>query len=451
MRIVQALGWYLPDQCGGTELYVRGLARRLAAAGAEIALAAPRAGFAGAAVEQVEGLPVFRYGIPALASRAECRGETPVRGAERFAAWLHAERPDIVHFHTFVTGLGLEEVAAAKAAGARTVVTTHSSSLGWICLRGTMLRHDRELCDGVAEPRKCTACVLDGRLPALLGQGVAALPQTWSRPLGRLPGKAGSLLGIPAQVTANLARQRRFAEVADRFVVLTQWAADALAANGFPREKIVLNRLGHSHADAAAKPGPEVRPTALPVRIGYLGRLDPIKGVLDLAAAFARLPKDAPLTLEFVGPENSSAEQAVAVEMRRRLGDDRRATFAGGIAPEQALAKLAAWDVVCFPARCLEGGPTAAIEAQAVGTPVVGTRIGGLAELVRDGVDGRLVAPGDVPALAAALAELAARPATIDLWRRNLPRARTMDEIAADYTSLYHALRPRQAAAAGVS
>ena len=98
MRIVQALGWYLPDQCGGTELYVRGLARRLAAAGADVALAAPRAGFAGAAVEQVEGLPVFRYGIPALASRAECRGETPVRGAERFAAWLHAERPDVVHF-----------------------------------------------------------------------------------------------------------------------------------------------------------------------------------------------------------------------------------------------------------------------------------------------------------------------------------------------------------------
>ena len=79
-----------------------------------------------------------------------------------------------------------------------------------------------------------------------------------------------------------------------------------------------------------------------------------------------------------------------------------------------------------------------AIEAHAVGTPVIGTRIGGLAELVDDGVSGRLVAPGDWRALADVFLEMAGDPAgTIDRWRCTLPRPRTMDEVAAEHLTLY--------------
>ena len=94
--------------------------------------------------------------------------------------------------------------------------------------------------------------------------------------------------------------------------------------------------------------------------------------------------------------------------------------------------------MLCCPSVCLEGGPTAALEAHAVGTPVVGTRIGGLAETIRDRVNGRIVQPGDWRALADVLRDMARDPrGTIDHWRRALPRPRTMDEIAADYAVLY--------------
>jgi glycosyltransferase involved in cell wall biosynthesis len=101
---------------------------------------------------------------------------------------------------------------------------------------------------------------------------------------------------------------------------------------------------------------------------------------------------------------------------------------------------LSSIDVLCCPSVCLEGGPTVAIEAHAAGTPVAGTRIGGLAEIVTDGVDGRLVPPGDWRALAAALVEIASDPAgTVDRWRARIPAARTMDEVTADYLKLYAA------------
>ncbi len=113
-------------------------------------------------------------------------------------------------------------------------------------------------------------------------------------------------------------------------------------------------------------------------------------------------------------------------------------TFAPPVAECEVPGLLARYDVLCCPAVCVEGGPTVAIEAHAVGTPVVGTRIGGLAELVTDGVDGRLVAPGDWHALAAVLREMADDSVgTIDRWRRTVPPARTMDAVTADYLALY--------------
>ena len=101
---------------------------------------------------------------------------------------------------------------------------------------------------------------------------------------------------------------------------------------------------------------------------------------------------------------------------------------------------LADLDVLVCPSIWFENGPTIAIEAQAVGTPVIGSRIGNLAELIVDGVTGRLLPPGDEVAWAAAMTDVAARPAdTIDLWRDHLPCARTMTEVAADYVALYAA------------
>ena len=91
-----------------------------------------------------------------------------------------------------------------------------------------------------------------------------------------------------------------------------------------------------------------------------------------------------------------------------------------------------------MPSRCFEGGPTVVHEAFAAGTPVVGTRIGAMPELIRDRIDGRLLTPGSVSEIKEAIREIAADPAgTVDAWRRALPMPRTMDDIADDYEKLY--------------
>jgi len=441
MRIVQGIGWYYPESWGGTEIYVAGLSRRLRAAGHEVVVAAPDQSHAIERLYEHDGIRVYRYPTPPEPTRAEAQGSTVVRGAERFHRWLEAFRPDVVHLHTFVTGLGLAEVDAARAAGARVIATTHAASLGFICARGTMMQWGSEPCNGIAVERKCAACMLDHHgVPRAMASLVAAVPSPLAGLARHLPGRAGAAFALPAFIRDQQARQARLLGSVDRFVLLTDWARRTVAANGAPADKIAVNRLGVAHRPSPPKPGPDLRPTTAPVRVAYVGRFDPIKGVEDFVRALTSLSAGLPFRAELVGPIFTPGERRIVETLRRLIGVDPRITIANPIPHARMAQALAGLDVLCCPSLAAEGGPTVAIEAHAVGTPVIGTRIGGLAELVTDGVNGRLVPPGDWRALADAIRSMVVDPAgTIDRWRRVLTPVRTLDDVTRDYLALYAA------------
>jgi len=165
-----------------------------------------------------------------------------------------------------------------------------------------------------------------------------------------------------------------------------------------------------SQSAVVRKPSPDERPTGSPVRFGYVGRLHPNKGLMELARAVAQLPRDLPFELELRGPMMDASSREFAVTLKEAFGGDPRVRFEPAVAPQDVPPVLAALDVLLCPSTWFENGPTVAIEANAVGTPVIGSRIGNLAELIRDGVDGRLVPAGDASALSRAIAEAGRQP-----------------------------------------
>jgi glycosyltransferase involved in cell wall biosynthesis len=441
MKIVQAVGWYHPDSLGGTEIYVAALARHFRACGHDVLVAAPEAGAPAPRSYGFDGCQVFRYPVPATPTRAEAQGEFAARGAEYFHDWLRGAHADVVHFHTFVTGLGLPEIVAAKQAGSRVVATTHSSSLGFLCQRGTLMLQGRTICDGIVDVGRCAACELEHRgAGPLVARALAAIPPQLGGLARRLPGRAGTALAMTDLIVRNDARQRTMLDAVDRFVVLTQRAADIVLANGAPREKVMVNRLGVSEPPTAASSASAADRSR--IRVGYVGRFDPIKGVLDLANAVRRVPPDLPLRVEFRGPAQTPSDRTTRAAVAELLAGDPRLTIADAVAPSAVHDVLRTYDVLCCPSRCLEGGPTAGLEALAAGVPVIAASVGGLAEVLEDGVNTRLVPPGDIDRLAAALVEVAANPAgTIGRWRERLPTPRTMRDVAHAYLALYDSSR----------
>jgi glycosyltransferase involved in cell wall biosynthesis len=99
------------------------------------------------------------------------------------------------------------------------------------------------------------------------------------------------------------------------------------------------------------------------------------------------------------GPSESSLRQLVV-----NLGVEDRVRFLGWRMDIDRL--ISSWDILMIPSL-EEAFPLSALEAMAAARPVVATRVGGLSELVVDGVTGRLIPPGDTEALAQCIAELA--------------------------------------------
>ena len=147
-------------------------------------------------------------------------------------------------------------------------------------------------------------------------------------------------------------------------------------------------------------------PEAAPV-IGYVGRFTRDKGIDDLAEAFlehvvAAWPES---RLMLVGDFESA--DPVAAATHRRLADDPRVVITGWVA--DTAPYYAVMDVLALPSY-REGLPNAPLEAAASERPTVGYRAIGVVDAVEDGVTGRLVAIGDVAALAGALGDFLAEP-----------------------------------------
>ncbi len=438
MKILHALGWYFPETLGGTEIYVKALADRQKANRHDVEIAVPKPGAPQTEPTHFDGIPVLRYPTPQTPTRDEAQGRLEARGSEHFRNYLEASRPDILHVHTLTTGLGVHELERASELGIKTVVTNHLGSVGFLCQRGTLMRWGEHPCDGVVQESKCAACELQNRGFSKAAAWTVALAGQFSGSLGsRLPGKIGTAMGMTHLIAHNQTLQHRMLETVDRFVLLNRAAREVVVQNGGDPKKLDLNYLGLSHQDSRRKPSPAELPTKRPVTLGYLGRFIAIKGVLDLARAVASLPKELAFRLVIRAPFDDEATQ-----VRKRFdaiaGNDARIDFAPAVPPDQVPEVLTSYDVLCVPSVWFENGPTVVSESHAVGTPVIGTRIGAMPELIEDGVNGALTDPGDWKALADILGGIVAKPnATIDVWRDALPPARTMNAVAEDYEALY--------------
>lgn len=140
--------------------------------------------------------------------------------------------------------------------------------------------------------------------------------------------------------------------------------------------------------------------------IGVVAQFIPRKGHVDLLEAFASLPNVDDVTLIFFGQGPLESELRAQA---KSLGLAQRVFFAGFRDNMETLLPLLT--LVVHPAHA-EGMGVAVLEAQACGLPVIATRVGGIPEVINNEKTGLLVPPGDVGALAKALARLLKDPQT---------------------------------------
>lgn len=462
MRILHAIHDFLPRHQAGSEIYCFELCRALQGRGvgvhvlcAEYDPAREHGMLAWRAHEGVGVTEVINNW--AFTSFADSYASPPL--GRRLGQVLDIVQPDVLHVHNLLN-LSFDLPALARERGIAVVATLHDYTL--VCPAGGQRVHlaEEHVCH-VIDTERCSRCFPQhplhaqlvfgrtvlarpggGRVARLLARARQRLPRAHPAAvaLRRAAGRAAAAPMLSAQdVDRRLARARSVFEAVDLFVAPSPALAAEYRRLGLPAAKLCVSDYGFAPLGPA---GPPRRPRRErhpgPLRVGFAGTLVWHKGIHVLIDAWRRLPPDACELLVFGDPE---VFPDYAANLRRRAAG-LAVRFMGRFDRAAAPAVYAQMDVLAVPSLWPENSPLVIHEAFQAGLPVVGSRLGGTADLVADGTNGLLYEAFSADDLAAALRRLLDEPGLLDRLAAGVPVVKSIDQDARDWEERYRRLAP---------
>ena len=449
LRILYVVHGFPPDTWAGTEVYTYNLAKEMLALGHEVAILcrAPESGENpefGTTEEEFQGLRVFR--MMHRLDHASLRESYVKRGPEiAFRKILGSFEPDVVHFqHLIHLSVGLVEIA--KARGLATVITCHDY---WaLCARVQMIRPDGAICPSNMGAG-CYLCVKEKALG--LVERAAKLGRAGGGPVIETIAKLAKLRHGRAQMDEYKELRER-----ERVVPAAYAAADLrISPSRFLRDKYLESGMFDSHSflfsdngmrtdhvEALTDDQSAVRPPDAPVRFGFVGSLVWYKGGEVMVRAVRRLQEaglGARVQLNVYGsfdpegdPHHAELErlaQGAPIEFHGRFDNSRLSEVYREI------------DVLVVPSLWYENSPITIHEAYLTETPVLASNLGGMAEFVRDEVDGLLFGVGDDEDLARQMRRLADEPDLLEkISNADWMEIKTIQENGVEMQARYRAL-----------
>lgn len=296
-----------------------------------------------------------------------------------FQALCEEFRPDVVHLNNVHRQITLSILDAPYLRENRVPVFYTAHDYVTVCPGYLMLDGDGRVCD---------ACLEDGRYRHCIENRCV---------------KGSRAKSALAAMEASFNRAHKSNRRIDRAIAPSRFMRSKLIEGGWPEGKVVFlqNFADDAILDRAANAGADATDRENPYLL-FFGRLSAEKGVDTLLRAFdaalPKLPRDMRLVVVGDGPD--------AAEFRglaSSLGCASRIEFAGYQTGDALQTYVEGASLAISSSRWRENMPYSIVEAFAAGTPVVGTNIGGIPELVDEGKTGFICEPGDVQSMADAI------------------------------------------------
>ena len=442
LRILHAVHDFLPRHHAGSEIYVRDLARALASqhdvfvTAAEYDLSAPHGTIRW---RTYDGLPVVEIVNNWEFERFEETYASP-RMNRQLGHVLDATAPDVLHVHNLLN-LSFDLPRLARERGIATLATLHDHTL--VCASGGQRVHveDEHVCHDI-DPDRCRRCFertpfhaqwtlgrlrrapAMGRALALAGVMGRRFPAAAERVAGRLPGGALDA----ADVRMRLSYARHVFDQLDHIVAPSAALAGAYAGLGLDPARVEVSDYGFVRAPSALRSA-----SAVP-RFGFVGSLVWHKGIHVLLRALKLLRGSFHLAV-FGDPGVSPAYS----QELRQLAAGLPVEFRGAFGRDDVPRVYASIDVLIVPSLWPENSPLVIHEAFMHGTAVAGTRMGGIPELVADGLNGLLYDAFDDRQLAGVLQRFIDDPALARRLAAAAPPVKGIEDDARDWVERYHA------------
>lgn len=434
MRIVLASFASLPHSVGGGEVHLYELAQALKGQGHKTSiLTIEQVG--GDSVEvrgdEFNGLAIDHLTVPA------CRSiyDRDPRLTAWARGWLQEEKVDVLHLFLFNQLLGL--VPAANELGIPVCLTALEFS--YFCRRYDLMYEGRDLCALDRRGTTCERCVLSSyseRQQFAARAAASVFPPRVERGVRELVAKSfGDRLPILGQrsISRQIEHQREnFSNEIAAVITPSSVMRNFYLAQGADPDKLHFVPYGTNvrHSENGHRQQNGV------LRVGYIGRLDPKKGVDVLCDAVQMLPADLPLELKIFGPINNGSS-AYAERIQSQSEGDTRINFRGKLEREKVAAAYSEIDVLVVPSIWYENSPITISEALSHGCPVVCSDTEGMTDLVQDSINGLTFPVGKSTALAGCLRRLIEDRSLLATLRSNVCAVESTDEIARLILKIY--------------
>ncbi len=296
-----------------------------------------------------------------------------------FQALCEEFRPDVVHLNNVHRQITLSILDAPYLRENKVPVFYTAHDYVTVCPGYLMLDGDGRVCD---------ACLEDGRYRHCIENRCV---------------KGSRAKSALAAMEASFNRAHKSNRRIDRVIAPSRFMRSKLIEGGWPEGKVVFlqNFADDSILDRAANAGADATDRENPYLL-FFGRLSAEKGVDTLLRAFdaalPNLPQDMRLVVVGDGPDAANFKALAS-----SLGCASRIEFAGYQTGGALQAYVERASLAIASSRWRENMPYSIVEAFAAGTPVVGTDIGGIPELVDEGETGFICEPGGVQSMADAI------------------------------------------------
>jgi len=367
------------------------------------------------------GLPVRRLSFNLASAPDPFRWEYDNRWiGEHLDGYLAKVRPDLLHL---ISGYLMSGSTLRAAMDLRIPTVVTLTDFWFLCPRITLLRSNGQLCAPPFDAVTCARCLGEGkrryRIPGRIAPGL--MDVLWRTQRGRVD-----------RVRARMTFLRETLERVDAIISPSQFLRGLFVEAGVAPERIVFSRQGRDFLNLTPDLL-EKTPTAH-LRIGYMGQIAPHKGVHTLFEAVQQLPG---ANLEVKAYGNRVPFPGYTHRLRQMVRYDPRLKLTGVYERTEVSRVLQELDVVVVPSVWYENSSNTILEAFAHRTPVIASDLGGMAELVKDGVNGLRFAPGDASSLAAKLRQLIDNPGLLSQLQDGIGPVKSVAEEMAELRAIY--------------
>ncbi|MEO8002982.1 MAG: glycosyltransferase [Arenimonas sp.] len=439
MKILLASHLFFPEHKAGTEVLTLELARSLRSKGHEIKIITCSRHEAGTEIvapwlsmDEYDGFEVSRIHFAGEKNRTAIahHANSPER-VELLVSLVKEFTPDLVHF-LHINGFSSSAIPAVRKLG--TPVFFTATDFWAICSRTNLFKpHNDTACSGPETPAKCLSCAKPN-LPRWLIDSIMAAANKKSAKFSVTLSQVNALKTRLSDMCADI-------NAADKIFVATNFQANMLTRYGINADSMKTVPYGVRLGSLPDRTEiPSSFSAASPMKIIFIGSLTRIKGVHVLLEALSKLDAKtlACLDVGIYGTASSNDKDYSRHLINQASLLEGKVKFLGTFPHEDIGSILRNTHLLVVPSIWYENAPLVLCSALASGTPVLVSRLGGMTEIIQEGVDGLSFGAGDAAGLADILSKLCSDPEWIEnAATRKLHGYRKPDDYADEIETEY--------------